>query len=289
MALMCNGYRLGFSPFRYRAGALVSIYTPARMPCALYRPGALRSTQFSFGPLAALPQGNRHPAAWMLPQQAGGMASHNRCTVSVGATGDGALGRNMQATATVSIDATALGGLIAGGVGTATITITASGDIVATIGAPGTATISVIGSADVGALGWLDGLAQVSIDGSLVAYAIGHMSGTTEDLTGLTPASVASAVWAAIATDHNEAGTMGAKLNAASSAGDPWGTALPGSYPAGSAGAIVGSYLADVWRRLGLGATQTTSQAGAVTTITDGTLTLTITEQPDGSVTVERA
>jgi len=117
MALMTNGYRLGFSPFRYRGGALVSIYTPARAPQAQGGPGALRSTQLNFGTLSAIPQGNRHPSAWLMPQKAGGMASHNRCDITLTASGEGALGRNMQAAATISIDASAIGGLIAGGVG----------------------------------------------------------------------------------------------------------------------------------------------------------------------------
>ena len=219
MALMTNGYRLGFSPFRYRGGALVSIYTPARTPQAQGGPGALRSTQLNFGTLSAIPQGNRHPSAWLMPQKAGGMASHNRCDITLTASGEGALGRNMQAAATISIDASAIGGLIAGGVGNATISINASGDIVATIGAPGSATISLIGSADIGALGWLEGTSEISIDGSLIAYAIGHMSGTTENLAEMTPGTVATAVWSAVAAGFNEAGTMGNKLNTASSGG----------------------------------------------------------------------
>lgn len=169
MALMTNGYRLGFSPFRYRGGALVSIYTPARTPCAINRPGALRSTQLNFGTLSAIPQGNRHPSAWLMPQKAGGMASHNRCDLTLTASGEGALGRNMVGTSAITIDADALGGLIAGGVGNATISITASGDIVATIGAPGNATISLIGSADIGALGWLEGASEIGIDGNLIS------------------------------------------------------------------------------------------------------------------------
>lgn len=42
---------------------------------------------------------------------------------------------------------------------------------------------------------------------------------------------------------HQTAGTAGKKLDDAGSAGDPWGTALPGSYGAGTAGKIVGDNL----------------------------------------------
>jgi hypothetical protein len=78
----------------------------------------------------------------------------------------------------------------------------------------------------------------------------------------LSPEGLAAAVWRSLATSYNTDGTMGAKLNAASSAGDPWGTVVPGSYPVGSAGWLIGqlaienpdiaTQLDDVWKRLGL-------------------------------------
>ena len=56
-------------------------------------------------------------------------------------------------------------------------------------------------------------------------------------------ASVADAVWDEDLTDHLTADSTGAGLNAAGSAGDPWSTALPGAYGAGSAGKILGDNL----------------------------------------------
>ena len=55
----------------------------------------------------------------------------------------------------------------------------------------------------------------------------------------LTSANVGDAVWSAMAAANNSPGSMGERLNAAGSSGDPWGTPLPGSYPAGSAGYIL--------------------------------------------------
>jgi hypothetical protein len=57
----------------------------------------------------------------------------------------------------------------------------------------------------------------------------------------LSPQSLAAAVWQALSAEYNDAGTMGNKLNSAASAGDPWSTALPGSYGAGEAGYILGN------------------------------------------------
>lgn len=54
---------------------------------------------------------------------------------------------------------------------------------------------------------------------------------------------IADAVWDEAIAGHLSAGSTGAALNAAGSAGDPWITALPGAYAAGSAGFIVGTNL----------------------------------------------
>ena len=48
----------------------------------------------------------------------------------------------------------------------------------------------------------------------------------------------------ALLADHAGAGTVGAGIAAAGAAGDPWSTALPGAYAAGTAGAIIGAFLA---------------------------------------------
>lgn len=54
---------------------------------------------------------------------------------------------------------------------------------------------------------------------------------------------IEDAVWDAVQASHVDAGSTGAALNAAGSAGDPWVTALPGAYGAGSAGKLVGDNL----------------------------------------------
>jgi hypothetical protein len=69
---------------------------------------------------------------------------------------------------------------------------------------------------------------------------------TTDSLQALrdssaTIADVADGIWDEPISGHLTAGTVGEKLNSAASAGDPWSTALPGSYGAGTAGNIVGN------------------------------------------------
>jgi len=55
-----------------------------------------------------------------------------------------------------------------------------------------------------------------------------------------TVGAIADQVWDEAIADHAGAGSTGAALSAAGSAGDPWGTALPGAYGAGTAGKIIG-------------------------------------------------
>jgi hypothetical protein len=59
-----------------------------------------------------------------------------------------------------------------------------------------------------------------------------------------TAATIADAVWEEAIADHSgTAGSTAEALGNASSAGDPWGTALPGAYGAGTAGRILGDNL----------------------------------------------
>jgi hypothetical protein len=58
-----------------------------------------------------------------------------------------------------------------------------------------------------------------------------------------TAGAIADAVWDETLADHLGAGSTGNALNAAGAAGDPWSTAIPGAYGAGTAGKIVGDNL----------------------------------------------
>lgn len=77
----------------------------------------------------------------------------------------------------------------------------------------------------------------------------------TRVLTAATNISgpIADQVWEEAIADHSgTAGSTAEALNAAGSAGDPWVTALPGAYGAGSAGFILGTYLTgNSYTRLG--------------------------------------
>ncbi len=107
--------------------------------------------------------------------------------------------------------------------------------------------------------------AATSITTALTANIIGNITGTLATVTTLTNlpsitanwltaagtaadfgAEIADAVWDEAIAGHLGAGSTGAALNAAGSAGDPWNTALPGAYGAGTAGRLIGRSLPDI-------------------------------------------
>ena len=89
--------------------------------------------------------------------------------------------------------------------------------------------------------------ALADYDGPTHAELVSEINDVQADIAALiipTAAAISDAVWEEAIADHS--GTVGSTaeaLGAAGSAGDPWITALPGAYGAGSAGKIVGDNL----------------------------------------------
>ena len=79
--------------------------------------------------------------------------------------------------------------------------------------------------------------------GAIDAAAIATDAITSAELATSAVTEIAGAVWDITPSGHLTAGTTGAALNSASSAGDPWNTSLPGAYASGTAGYIVGNNL----------------------------------------------
>jgi hypothetical protein len=85
-------------------------------------------------------------------------------------------------------------------------------------------------------------------------------------------------------TDWADGGRLDLLLDGASSAGDPWGTALPGGYTAGQAGKIIGDNInATISSRSTLTAAQANTEVD--TALSDVGLTTTITGRIDAAVT----
>lgn len=94
-------------------------------------------------------------------------------------------------------------------------------------------------------------------------------------------------VWEETLTDHSgTSGSTAAALNAAGSAGDPWATALPGAYGAGTAGRLVGRSLPDIVAGASGGLfIAGTNAATTVTTSFTTTFTGNLTGNVGGNVT----
>lgn len=84
--------------------------------------------------------------------------------------------------------------------------------------------------------------------GNVTGSVFGNVNGSVNSVvqpvginTGTFIGAIADQVWDEAIAGHLNAGSTGEKLNSAGSAGDPWSTALPGSYVPGQAGHILAS------------------------------------------------
>lgn len=173
---------------------------------------------------ASVPNGNRHPVAWQMPLVAGGLSSSNRVT-GTGGINPLAMAQGMALDATVAgegLISEAFAGLIV----SAIATLTGSGDITAAeLKAYLNAAATLSGSGDVhassvlAALGWIESIVSGSGTASAQQYATGELGAVIRGYSDLTPEGIRDKVWQALAAEFNEAGTMGNKLNTASSGG----------------------------------------------------------------------
>lgn len=188
--------------------------------------------------LTSIPAGANPKTSFYSPQEAGAM--------SMRSFSSGSITFSMVPVKLMSSDFLGLGDLV----GTASLTVSMLCDMISS----GTLTADIVGilniSADLIGEGDLSadikGVAEMLLnlmgEGGLSADIGGYGDMSIDIIVtgaGLTTANVGQAVFAALATLNNIPGTMGAKVNSAASAGDPWSTQLPGSYTGDEAGKIV--------------------------------------------------
>ena len=80
----------------------------------------------------------------------------------------------------------------------------------------------------------------VELDGATYRFTTNALEQAPAGGGGATAADIADAVWDELVADHAGVGSTGAALAAAGGSGDPWATALPGAYGAGTAGKLIG-------------------------------------------------
>jgi len=86
----------------------------------------------------------------------------------------------------------------------------------------------------------------------------------SEAVATIDVSAVADQVWDEASGDHQSAGSTGKALTDAQAAGDPWASALPGAYGAGTAGSIIGNLIASTWSNVTRTLTQTAAEIQAV-------------------------
>lgn len=236
-------------------------------------------------------------ASILPPLVSGGMSAANNATdISATATGNVLAGGPVEGAASATFAQDGGLSLQVTLAGDGTITVSQSGSVALTIALAGDGAASITGAGGLSMIVPFDGAAAFALTGAANLKGNLSLAGDITPFTELSPQNLAAAVWGALATAINEPGTAGAALLAAGSAGDPWGTPLPGSYAAGSAGALLAALfnglttgqqaqLLEVWQRLGLDPAN--PMTTGPTSITFGAESIAITES-SGSVTLTR-
>lgn len=176
---------------------------------------------------AGTPNGYIHPMAWVMPRTAGGLSDSNLASMAITGTALLVNAQYMIATATMAITGTGALDQIYNAAGSATLAITGTGSLSALIAITGTGAMAITGTGLLGGTFSVIATATAAISATLATLtAHAFMEATAGGPEELSAAGLAEAVWAAIASTHNEAGTMGEKLNDAGSAGNPWAALL---------------------------------------------------------------
>lgn len=196
---------------------------------------------------AATPTGYRHPYAYVMPIDPGGIAAINTLlggssvaganlagglNAVAALSGSGSLTATMQLIVSAVAVITATGGL--------TGNINAIAPLAAALAGGGslTATLQALGNA----------VAALTASGSFSSTirATGTLEALVTSQTELSPESLAAAVWSAVAAEFNAVGTMGEKLNSAGGGSSPadiadavWDEILSGHTTSGSSAQIV--------------------------------------------------
>lgn len=177
--------------------------------------------QGGIGKKTGKPSGYRHPVAWVMPKNPGGLAGKRTAEILFTQSANGALGRNIDGATTIELVPSGIGQLVVSGSGTTTIELTATGAAVAYLNANGSTTLELLGTltASIPSPGSLQASNTITLLPTATIYALGHMTGLSD--TGgstMTENTIALAVWSYILTNTKtaEETVVSADRNAAS-------------------------------------------------------------------------
>lgn len=284
MGIIGNLSRINVGAVRYNGGGALALTRGnlARARPGLWRNHICRDGQTEALDLMGAPDGAYPRLAWRLPITGGRISGIGSAAITLGGTATLEQGRPISGTAGITFAASGTGGLIVSVAGSVALVIDAAGTLFASKQVAGSAGITFDAAGTLFATGELSASAGITLGGAATLIGIGTIAGSTQE-DGLTVPGIVNAVWGAVASEFNEAGTMGNKLNTASSGGVDLG-ALADAVRT-ELGVELSAIL-EVWRRHGLDIAAPLTQTA--TSITAGAIDLAITGDPDTSVTVTR-
>ena len=209
-----NGQRAINPLLRQVSGAL-----PAAGVMRTIKAGERLNRTANFVKTASIPEGYAPKATVVMPVKAGGMSG----TAHIAISGEGNLlqGGPMVGEGSMSFtsDDASLGLIVSmSGDGTITFT-TADAALALTMAMDGNGNITLTGSGGLSMIVPFEGNGNITFTGSADLKGNCTMQGEWTPYTELSPENLARAVWDALATQFNDAGTMGNKLNTAASGG----------------------------------------------------------------------
>ena len=233
MALLGNGFRQTLTG-RIFGSTMTDGTTPHVHEYRAHMASCMRNQSPSFDSRASIPDGCRHPVAWVMPQKSGGLSTRNSIigTSSLAATSQ--LGYNLDGEITgvggitdaplgliVSIAATLIA---SGGISSASAGALAS--LVAALTGSGSVSATAAGLADLGA----------SLIGSGTAIGsntqLMSLAATIRGYGDLTPEGIRDSVWNAFVVSYNSVGTMGKALGDVGAGSNPWDAVIESGFTA---------------------------------------------------------
>lgn len=234
MSLLGNYSILHKSPGRFLSGTVASGDRSNFGKSGSFRNNYMKN----FDKTSAIPLG--YTEGWVLPQLGGGMASQTQSKNIISITNAIlAGGKNAELSMSSAISTTnALLGLIASIESNMSASISVTDADIALI-LQLTADLSASGAftdLELGAITDMVSSMSAGMSEDLLLTALAFIECEITSLQELSPGSLANAVWSSIATDNNDSGTMGEKLNDAGSAGNPWDSLLVDNNTTGTFG-----------------------------------------------------
>ena len=156
-----------------------------------------------------------YSTGWMLPRKSGYVVAFSEMNLT--GNGTAVMGVNGDGESFIQLTANADLSLVVSSTGICNIVLTLTGQSVGVLYGTGTSEIVLWATGTLWAVAFSTWESNIILTAEADISAIWYMTGEMTPFTELSPENLAKAVWSALASENNDIGTMGAKLNTASS------------------------------------------------------------------------